>query len=79
MAHTGGYMREERAGEAKALVEELVAAGWSKDRIAAATGVNWRTIYRWLNEGRAPHPVLLGALRGMARQGVQDAGDTSTG
>lgn len=72
-------MREERAGEAKLIVESLVAAGWSKDQIASATGVSWRTVYRWLNEGRAPHPVLLGALRGMAQQGVHNANRGSTG
>lgn len=63
----------ERAEEAKTLVEQLVASGWSKDRIASHTGVSERTVYRWLTEGRAPHPVLLGALRGMAQQGVSHA------
>ena len=72
-------MRDERAEEAKALVEGLVAAGWGKERIADATGVSLRTVYRWLTEGRAPHPVLLGALRGMAQQGVNHADREGTG
>lgn len=69
----------ERSNEAKALVEGLLAAGWSKGQIATHAGVSGRTVYRWLTEGRAPHPVLLGALRGMAQQGVNNGNRERSG
>lgn len=71
--------REERADEAREIVKGLVAAGWSKQRLAKETGASVRTVYRWLTEGRAPHPVLLGALRGMAQQGAAYENREGTG
>ncbi len=61
--------RHERASEATGLVRDLIDGGWTVSQIANETWTSERNVYRWLREGRAPHPVMLDKLRGMAQKG----------
>lgn len=58
-----------RANEAHALVKALLDSGLSMNDIASQAKVSLRSVYRWLNEGRSPHPIWLDSLRKM--QGTQ--------
>lgn len=62
--------RIDRAEEAVTLVQSLLNRGWTVQQIATETGSTERNVYRWLREGRAPHPFLLDRLRGMAQGGT---------
>lgn len=63
----------DRANEASAVIDRLVAAGLTTDEIADAVQVSKRTIYRWQKEGRAPHPLMLDGLRKLSlRKGISD-------
>lgn len=71
--------RVERATEAGSLVQTLIHRGWTVDQIATQTSSSSRNVYRWLREGRAPHPFLLDRLRGMAQGGTADEDREGTG
>lgn len=61
-----------RASEAAALIQKLVDSGMTPEEIAEASRVAERTVYRWWKEGRAPHPLLLDALRKLAiKKGIE--------
>ena len=62
---------EVRASEAAEIIRSLLATGMTMERIAAKTKVSERTVYRWRDEGRAPHPILLESLRRMGRRDVE--------
>lgn len=53
----------ERSNEVSSLIRGLIDSGKSIEQIASEVHVSPRTVYRWLNEGRAPHPAFLEALR----------------
>ena len=55
-----------RATEAAELIQRLVDSGMTPEKIAESSRVSERTIYRWWQEGRSPHPILLAALRNLA-------------
>ena len=55
----------ERSQEAEQLVKSLLGEGRTIEGIAAVSRVSTRTVYRWLREGRSPHPVMLDQLRQM--------------
>jgi len=63
-----------RSTEVADLIRGLMAHGKSIDEIASATHVSARTVYRWLNEGRAPHPAFLEALRKIGERDVHSEG-----
>jgi len=67
---------QERSSEVAELIRGLIASGKTHEDIAAGARVSVRTVYRWLNEGRAPHPYFLEALRKM---GERDAHSESGG
>lgn len=54
---------QERSTEGSDLIKRLLDYGLTIEQIAVAAHVSSRTVYRWLNEGRAPHPAFLEALR----------------
>lgn len=54
---------QERSTEVAELVRSLINGGMTIEKIAEGVRVSQRTVYRWLNEGRAPHPAFLEALR----------------
>lgn len=64
----------ERSAEVAALVQGLIDSGKSIEDIASGARVSERTVYRWLNEGRAPHPSFLEALRKMGARDAHQAG-----
>ncbi len=64
----------ERSDEVAVLVKSLIDSGVDIDQIATGTRVSARTVYRWLNEGRAPHPSFLEALRKMGAKHVHQEG-----
>jgi hypothetical protein len=65
---------QERSNEGSELIRGLLARGVSMDQIAAGARVSSRTVYRWLNEGRAPHPYFLEALRKMGERDEHSEG-----
>ena len=65
---------QERSSEVADLIRGLVADGKSLEDIAAGARVSVRTVYRWRDEGRAPHPYFLEALRKMGERDVHQVG-----
>lgn len=65
---------QERSSEVSTLIRNLIDSGTSIDQIAAGAHVSPRTVYRWLNEGRAPHPAFLEALRKLTNAHQQGEG-----
>lgn len=65
---------QERSSEVAELIRGLIEQGQSIDKIAAGAHVSPRTVYRWLNEGRAPHPAFLEALRKLTNAHQQGEG-----
>ena len=65
---------QERSSEVSLLIKSLLDSGISIDQIAAGAHVSPRTVYRWLNEGRAPHPAFLEALRKLTNAHQQGEG-----
>ena len=65
---------QERSTEVSELVRGLIDAGIPIEDIATGAHVSRRTVYRWLNEGRAPHPTFLEALRKMGERDVHPEG-----
>lgn len=62
-----------RADEAAGLIQKLVDAGVTPEKISESTGVSFRTVYRWWKEGHSPHPILLDALRKLAlKKGIDN-------
>lgn len=59
---------QQRSSEGSGLIRGLLTAGLSVEEIAVGARVSARTVYRWLNEGRAPHPAFLEALRRMGEK-----------
>jgi len=57
-----------RSSEAGELIDRLARAGVTTAQIAERTQVAERTVYRWRDEGRAPHPLLLDGLRRLANE-----------
>ena len=51
-----------RAGEASDVIRRL-AERMPIAQIAERCRVSERSVYRWLHEGRAPHPLILESLR----------------
>ncbi len=66
---------EVRAGEAAEIIKALLANGYTIGRIATRTKVSERTVYRWRDEGRAPHPILLESLRRMGKRNEHQDGE----
>jgi transcriptional regulator with XRE-family HTH domain len=63
-----------RASEAHAIIRQLLDSGLTMNDIAERARVSPRSVYRWLNEGRSPHPIWLDSLRRMhGAQGNNDA------
>ena len=54
---------QERSSEGSEIIKLLLSNGLTIEQIAVSAHVSSRTVYRWLNEGRAPHPAFLEALR----------------
>lgn len=65
---------QHRSSEVAALIQGLIESGTSIDQIAVGAHVSPRTVYRWLNEGRAPHPTFLEALRKLGGNRVHQEG-----
>jgi DNA invertase Pin-like site-specific DNA recombinase len=70
MARLKRVALQERSSEVSSLIKSLIDSGSTIEGIASGANVSSRTVYRWLNEGRAPHPAFLEALRKM---GARDA------
>jgi transposase len=66
---------EQRSGEAAEIIKRLMESGHTIDWIAKRAQVSERTVYRWRDEGRAPHPILLEGLRKMGRRHGNQEGD----
>ena len=64
---------QERSNEVAELIRGLIDSGMPIEQIASGAHVSPRTVYRWLNEGRAPHPAFLEALRRMGERGASNA------
>jgi len=65
---------QSRSSEVADLIRGLMAGGKSIDQIASGAHVSPRTVYRWLNEGRAPHPAFLEALRKIGERDAHQEG-----
>lgn len=65
---------QERSTEVSDLIKGLMQSGMSIDQIAAGAHVSPRTVYRWRDEGRAPHPSFLEALRKLTNAHQQGEG-----
>jgi len=66
---------QQRSDEVSELIKSLIDRGMSLEQIASGAHVSQRTVYRWLNEGRAPHPAFLEALRKMGEPDVRQEGE----
>jgi predicted DNA-binding transcriptional regulator AlpA len=51
-----------RASEASDLINRLLERMTIRE-IAEKARVSERSVYRWANDGRAPHPIMLEGLR----------------
>lgn len=51
-----------RASEASDLINRLLERMTIRE-IAEKARVSERSVYRWVNAGRAPHPIMLEGLR----------------
>lgn len=58
---------QQRATEAHALVARLLER-MTMEEIADRSRVSLRSLYRWLNEGRAPQPLMLESLRKLEQE-----------
>lgn len=65
---------QERSSEVADLIRTLIDSGMSIEQIASGAHVSARTVYRWRDEGRAPHPSFLEALRKMGERDVHQEG-----
>lgn len=66
---------QQRSSEVSTIIQSLIDSGKSIDQIAAGAHVSPRTVYRWLNEGRAPHPAFLEALRKLGASDAHQQGE----
>lgn len=66
---------QERSSEVVDMIRSLIDSGMPIEQIASGAHVSQRTVYRWLNEGRAPHPAFLEALRKMGAKNVHPEGE----
>lgn len=66
---------QERSSEVADLLKRLIDSGVPIEKIATGVNVSVRTVYRWLNEGRAPHPAFLEALRRLGAGNVHHEGE----
>ena len=64
-----------RSTEVADLIRDLMARGISVEQIASGAHVSPRTVYRWRDEGRSPHPSFLEALRKMGERDVHQEGE----
>ena len=64
-----------RSTEVSGLIRGLLDRGLTMEQIAAGAQVSGRTVYRWLNEGRAPHPAFLEALRKLGERDAHQQGE----
>jgi DNA invertase Pin-like site-specific DNA recombinase len=76
MARLKRAVLQERSSEVSDLVKSLIDSGMTIEQIASGAHVSERTVYRWRDEGRAPHPAFLEALRKM---GARDAHQEGSG
>ena len=70
MARTAGEKKQAlqlRATEAHSLVARLLER-MTMEEIAARSRVSLRSLYRWLNENRAPQPLMLESLRKLEQE-----------
>jgi DNA invertase Pin-like site-specific DNA recombinase len=74
MARLKRVALQERSTEVADLIRGLIDSGLPIEQIATGAHVSRRTVYRWLNEGRAPHPAFLEALRKMGERDVHQEG-----
>jgi DNA-directed RNA polymerase specialized sigma24 family protein len=56
-----------RASEASEVIQRL-AERMPIAKIAERCRVSERSVYRWLHEGRAPHPLILDGLRRLEQE-----------
>jgi predicted DNA-binding transcriptional regulator AlpA len=56
-----------RATEATEILRRLLER-MPLAEVAHRSRVSERTVYRWINEGRAPHPLILDGLRRLERE-----------
>lgn len=74
MARLKRVMLQQRSTEVSDLIQSLIDSGMTIEKIAAGAHVSQRTVYRWRDEGRAPHPAFLEALRKMGERDVHQEG-----
>jgi len=58
---------QQRATEAHSLVARLLER-MTMEEIATRARVSLRSLYRWLNEDRAPQPLMLESLRKLEQE-----------
>lgn len=75
MARLKRVMLQERSNEVTDLIKALIDSGMTIEKIAAGAHVSPRTVYRWRDEGRAPHPAFLEALRKMGERDAHPEGE----
>ena len=75
MARLKRVVLQERSTEVADLIKTLIDSGLTVEKIAAGAHVSPRTVYRWRDEGRAPHPAFLEALRKMGARDAHQEGD----
>ena len=75
MARLKRVALQARSSEVADLIKALIDSGMSMEKIAAGAHVSPRTVYRWRDEGRAPHPAFLEALRKLGERDVHQEGE----
>ena len=75
MARLKRVALQERSTEVADLIRTLIDSGLTVEKIAAGAHVSPRTVYRWRDEGRAPHPAFLEALRKMGERDVHQGSE----
>ena len=74
MARLKRVALQERSTEVADMIRGLIDSGLTVEKIAAGAHVSARTVYRWRDEGRAPHPAFLEALRKLGARDVHQDG-----
>ena len=75
MARLKRVALQERSTEVADLIKTLIDSGLTVEKIAAGAHVSPSTVYRWRDEGRAPHPAFLEALRKMGERDVHQGSE----
>jgi predicted site-specific integrase-resolvase len=52
-----------KAAMREQLLELMKLNGWQRSELAVAVGVNASTVWRWIDDGKMPIPIIQGVVR----------------